>query len=274
MRGVQPGTRGPRDDDAGGACMRRGRTLRVHFNSIGGELNMKNWRTMVGALCIIAAMVLGAFAGLAYARDVGRVGASSAAGTRGEDRHLVSAFDANKVGLSNNEAEKLAAGHDNPAKATLSETTSPEVVASDGRAPVKAVTSEDEKQMMVTPHLVQTKDGTIQVTPDTSGTRGAFPPGTINAGGPYVGIEAGKVTFTVTSNDPTVIFFQYDFNNDGIIDYPSQTGAPALGRWTTLLSITWLFMHPYFGDVMVRGWDGVSTITVFNTGDNLGQPTS
>src|SRR5213594_4720605 len=118
MRGVQPGTRGPRDDDAGGACIRRGRTLRVHSNSIGGELNMKNWRTMVGALCIIAAMVLGAFAGLAYARDAGIVGASPAAGTRGEDRHLVSALDPSQTALGNKEAEGLAVAHDHPAAQT------------------------------------------------------------------------------------------------------------------------------------------------------------
>src|SRR3989304_300198 len=43
---------------------------------------MKNWRKMVGALCIVLAMVLGAFAGFAYARNAGIVGASPGAGTR------------------------------------------------------------------------------------------------------------------------------------------------------------------------------------------------
>src|SRR2546428_695582 len=174
---------------------------------------MKNWRTMVGALCIIAAMVLGAFAGLAYARDAGIVGASPAAGTRGEDRHLVSALDPSQTALGNKEAEGLAAAHDHPATTTLSSTTSPAVTGSDGREAVKQVSPEDAKQMRVSPHTVQTQDGTITVTPDT-GTRGAFPPGTISAGGPYVATEGQKVTFTVTSNDPTIIFFTYDFDND------------------------------------------------------------
>src|SRR3989304_2978752 len=43
---------------------------------------MKNWRKMVGALCIVLAMVLGAFAGFAYALNAGIVGASPGAGTR------------------------------------------------------------------------------------------------------------------------------------------------------------------------------------------------
>src|SRR5437867_5592182 len=99
----------------------------------------------------------------------------------------------------------------------------------------------------LTDHTVKVKDGSIRVQPG-SGTRG-FPPGTIDAGGPYVATEGDVVTFTVTSNDPTIIFFQYDFNNDGIADYPDQTGAGSLGRWTTLTSISWRFLHPYFGDV-------------------------
>jgi len=39
-------------------------------------------------------------------------------------------------------------------------------------------------------------------------------------------------------NDPTLVFFRWDFNNDGIFDYPDQTGGGNLGsgrhdeRWT------------------------------------------
>src|SRR3970040_1224902 len=53
---------------------------------------MTEWRRIAGALCIVIAMVLGAFAGLVYARP-GAVGVSPDAGTRGEDRRLLSASD-------------------------------------------------------------------------------------------------------------------------------------------------------------------------------------
>ncbi|TLZ50512.1 MAG: ThuA domain-containing protein [Methanobacteriota archaeon] len=204
-------------------------------------------------MCIVIAMVLGAFAGLTYAQS-GSVGASSAAGTRGEDRHLVSAYDVAQKALPNKAAESLAAAHDKPATQAVASGKSPGLIGAGNRDVARLVTSQDAKQMMVTPHRVQTKDGAITVAPAAS-TRGAFPPGTIIAGGPYVGTEGDKVT-------------------DGIVDYPNQTAAPALGRWTTLSSVTWVFLHPYFGSVMVRGWDGVSMIVQINTGDNMGEATT
>ena len=60
-----------------------------------------------------------------------------------------------------------------------------------------------------------------------------FGPGAISAGGPYGGpntFEGGQaITFTVTVNDPTLVFFRWDFNNDGVFDYPVQTGGGNLG---------------------------------------------
>src|SRR5436309_15548705 len=55
---------------------------------------MKNWRTMGVALCIVAVMVLGAFAGIAlYVAPPSDVSVSPNVGTRGDDRRVVSAFD-------------------------------------------------------------------------------------------------------------------------------------------------------------------------------------
>ena len=237
---------------------------------------MKNWRTLVGALCIVFAMVLGAFAGVTYARDSGGVSASSSAGTRGDDTRLVSAQDVMQTPLTPGEAQKVAS--DSPESQVLASADGAQVTSPDGSAVAKHVTAQDEKAAMekhapITDHTVVTNDGSIRVTPVT-GTRGSFPPGTIDAGGPYAGTEGDKVTFTVTTNNPTIIFFRYDFNNDGVFDFPSQAGAPTLGRWSTLMSVTWGFQHPYYGDVVIQGWDGVSVIVQFNTGDNLGQGTS
>src|SRR3990170_814297 len=237
---------------------------------------MKNWRTLVGALCIVFAMVLGAFAGVTYARDSGGVSASSSAGTRGDDTRLVSAQDMLQTPLTPGEAQKVAS--DSPESQVLASADGAQVTSPDGSAVAKHVTAQDEKAAMekhapITDHTVVTNDGSIRVTPVT-GTRGSFPPGTIDAGAPYAGTEGDKVTFTVTTNNPTIIFFRYDFNNDGVFDFPSQAGAPTTGRWSTLMSVTWGFQHPYYGDVVIQGWDGVSVIVQFNTGDNLGQGTS
>ncbi len=238
---------------------------------------MRNWRTMVGALCVVLAMLLGAFAGFTYARDAGVVSASSDSGTRGEDRRLVSAEDQAQTPLSDGQAKAIVAGNDKPATAASATLGNAEVTSADG-AVAKAVTPEDQKAAMqkhapLTDHTVVTSDGSIRVQPAT-GTRD-FPPGTIDAGGPYGPVDEGSaVTFTVQTNDPTIIFFRWDFNDDGIFDFPNQTGGGTLGRWSTLTSITWGFQHPYYGNIVVQGWDGVSTIVQFNTGDNLGQPTN
>jgi len=99
--------------------------------------------------------------------------------------------------------------------------------------------------------------------------------GPIDAGGPYGGsttFEGGPpITFTVTSYDPSVIFYRWDFNNDSLFDYPDQTGAGTLGRWTTETSVVRQFFDDYRGDIRVEGWDGVSTRTETVWGNNLGE---
>src|SRR6266540_3051919 len=153
---------------------------------------MNDLRRVAGALCIVVAMVLGAFGGLSFAQSR-LVSDSSSTGTRGDDRHLVSAYDLAQNSLPSKEAEGLAAAHDRPTSQTLAGEASPEVIGTNGVAAAKAVTPEDEKQAMsqLTDHTVKVKDGSIRVQPG-SGTRG-FPPGTIDAGGPYLATEGDVV---------------------------------------------------------------------------------
>lgn len=72
--------------------------------------------------------------------------------------------------------------------------------------------------------------------------------------------------FDAEAQDPTLIFYRFDFLNtaralaaDGVWDYPEQTGAPQLGKWTTQGSVTWSFFENSTGRACVQVWDGVST---------------
>src|SRR3990172_4477333 len=94
--------------------------------------DMRNWRTMVGALCIVMAMLLGAFAGITYARDAGVVSASSDSGTRGEDRQLVSAADQGQTPLSEEQAKAVAAADDTPTTDAFATPGSAEVTSTAG----------------------------------------------------------------------------------------------------------------------------------------------
>ncbi|HEV8595568.1 MAG TPA: hypothetical protein VGR51_08580 [Thermoplasmata archaeon] len=194
----------------------------------------------------------------------------------------MSAFDETQTLLSESEANAIAESRNDPATQALATEGTAEVSSPEG-AVAKAVPADDvaANKMNIMAHTIVTKDGSLKVEP-TPGTRGdaatpgAFPPGTIDAGGPYGGaftFEGSGVTFTVQSNDPSVIFFRWDFNDDGVFDFPNQAGGGTLGRWSTLTSVTWIFQHSYYGNVQVQGWDGISTIVSFNSGDNLGQGT-
>ncbi len=101
--------------------------------------------------------------------------------------------------------------------------------------------------------------------------------GKIDAGGPYGGpgtLEGDTLTFTVTTSDPSILFFRWDFNNDSVFDFPDQTGGDTLGRWTTQTSVTRRMNDGYDGDIVVEGWDGISQRIVVRTGTNLGEPPS
>jgi len=86
--------------------------------------------------------------------------------------------------------------------------------------------------------------------------------------GPWVtlsGCPVGKsdfaCTFTATASGPTFVFFRFDFNADGVWDFPNQVGGGSLGKWSTLTTVTWGFTEP-FRRACVQVWDGVSTRTV------------
>ncbi len=238
---------------------------------------MRNWRTLAGALCIVVAMVLGAFAGVVYAREAGIVGASPSAGTRGEDRRLMSAFDESMKLMSSEEADQIAAAA--PQTALALDSGAIETVSADGALTAKAVTPEDMKEAMKTVTVGMSDDGVITAHRETDvGTRSHFVGGEVDAGGPYGGpttFEGGPaITFTATANDPTIIFYRWDLNADGVFDFPDQTGAGNLGRWTTSNVVTKVFNDDFFGQIVVQGWDGVSTTIQIVTGDNLGQTTA
>jgi hypothetical protein len=112
----------------------------------------------------------------------------------------------------------------------------------------------------------QTNDGSDHITitrvVNDEGTRA---PG-VDAGGPYGGpdvYEGSTITFTATADDPSLIFFRWDFNNDGVFETPWRLSL------TMSDTIDWFFDDDYFGDIVVEAWDGVSTTTIVHSGDNL-----
>src|SRR5256712_1935202 len=234
---------------------------------------MKNWRTVVGALCIMAAMVLGAFAGLSYAKS-GGVSVSPDLGTRGEDRRLVSAFDEHQKVMTAPEAE-AAASHTSGLSLLDSQAS---MTSSSGTVTVKPVSAEELKAALLQGATVtyhgEHGDVSMRTATPAERTRGGtlWAPGAISAGGPYGGpdtFEGGPgITFTVTVNDPVLQFFRWDFNNDGKFDEPKQTSPGNMGDWTMVQSVTHQFFDDYFGKVVVQAWDGTSTIVTINTGDN------
>jgi len=104
-------------------------------------------------------------------------------------------------------------------------------------------------------------DSTITATiVDTeTGTRNPF----FDAGGPYGGPTCfeGSCTihFEITTDDPTLIFFRWDFNNDGVWDT----------SWLTDMFKDVVMYDNYYGNVKAEGWDGFSTTTFILTGYNL-----
>ncbi len=234
---------------------------------------MRDWRSVAGALCIVLAMVLGVFAGLVYAKP-GLVGASPDVGTRAEDRRLMSAFDETQTAIAPDDALALSDASDPGPTSILG--AQPSVVTSPDGVTAQRLTPEEQKDAFAqsVAHRQVTKDGTVTVAPTrTVGTRSHLD-GTFDAGGPYGGpdtFEGTDLTIEVTVFDPQVLFFRYDFNGDGVWDLPDQTGGGTLGLWTTQTTITHRFNDNVFGQLLVQGWDGISTFVVFNTGDNLGE---
>ena len=234
---------------------------------------MRNWRTIVGALCIVLAMVLGAFAGLVYGRP-GGVGASSETGTRGEDRRLVSASDELMNGLSLEEANALVAGDSAATPAAIAGTGQRELVVPGGTA-ARALSQEEQRSTKEARIAIYvTRDATVTATQEARADTRSGPATGFDAGGPYGGpdvYEGVDITFQLNVYDPAILFFRYDWENDGVFDYPDQEGAGMDGRWTTETTVTWRFNDNVFGEILVEGWDGISRTIEINTGDNLGE---
>jgi len=82
--------------------------------------------------------------------------------------------------------------------------------------------------------------------------------------GPWVGLWGcppgvlGICRFSVELTSGVLIFFRFDLDADGRWDYPDQTGAGPIGRWTTMTAVTKQHTEPTRG-ACVQAWDGVST---------------
>ena len=227
----------------------------------------------MGALCIVLAMVLGAFAGFVYARDAGLVGASPTAGTRGEDLRVVSAQD-ELIGaqtLADAEAGALGSG-----PVSLAGDAPIDIVTPDGNLATATPVSQEELKGAWETQTYESDTGTITIRSEPTGTR--YSGAGIDAGGPYGGPDyfegSAVITITVSPLDPSILFYRYDLNADGVFDYPVQTGGGTIGIWTTESTLTRTYMDNFYGDIVVEGWDGVSTIVQIRAGTNMNGQTT
>src|SRR5437867_2399297 len=97
--------------------------------------------------------------------------------------------------------------------------------------------------------------------------------GGLSAGGPYGGantFEGDTITFTAVVTDPSLIFFRWDFDNNGKWD-SGVVGNP----WVSTLTATHTYYDDYYGVVAVERWDGMSSTSIRYTGWSMGpQPPS
>ncbi|TLZ58316.1 MAG: DUF4082 domain-containing protein [Methanobacteriota archaeon] len=104
----------------------------------------------------------------------------------------------------------------------------------------------------------------------TSSSGSAPTSGGIDAGGPYGGastFEGDSITFQAIVTDPNLVFFRWDFNNDGKWD----TGTKA-NPWVDTLSVTHQYLDDYYDVVVLEAWDGTSSTSIRYTGWSLGSP--
>ncbi|HKZ64187.1 MAG TPA: hypothetical protein VJ400_07080 [Thermoplasmata archaeon] len=64
--------------------------------------------------------------------------------------------------------------------------------------------------------------------------------------------------FVATPSSPNLMFFRFDFNRDGLWDYPSQDGGGTFGIWAMDTRVYIFFSEPFW-DACVQAWDGTST---------------
>jgi len=240
---------------------------------------MRDMRRLVGALCIVLSMVLGAVAGFVYVRP-GATSAPTETGTRTANLYPIAADEYAGLHLGPSEGAETAESPEssmgvnaNHLGIGLSEPGSPD------RILANRLTRDDFRAMFErADRQFGSHDGVVSVRTEESKTdTRSHLSGGFDAGGPYGGadtFEGTDLTIQVTVYDPAIIFFRYDLDNDGIFDIPDQQGGGTLGRWTTQTVITHTFNDNAFGNILVEGWDGVSTFIVVNNGPNLGETTA
>ena len=107
--------------------------------------------------------------------------------------------------------------------------------------------------------------------PRTETTSGPDPnAGGVDAGGPYGGpttFEGDTIEFTASVSDPNLIFFRWDFNNDGKWD-TGVVGNP----WVSDLTVRHTYYDDFYDVVTVDAWDGISSTSTHFTGWTLGTP--
>ncbi|MEE9488846.1 MAG: hypothetical protein V3V91_00195, partial [Thermoplasmata archaeon] len=196
---------------------------------------METRKKLFVPLFITFLMVVGAFAVMVPAPGApAAVGGQDPIDTRAMTGEPISVFDAFMEEQEALQPETMNVENVNPVAEKIS----------DEEAPLRSEVSD---------HIVVTSEV-------AEGTRA---PG-VDAGGPYGGpdvYEGTTITFTATVDDPSLIFFRWDFNNDGVADTPWRLSL------TMSDSIDQYYDDDYFGDITVEAWDGVSTTTIFHTGD-------
>ncbi len=90
----------------------------------------------------------------------------------------------------------------------------------------------------------------------------------VDANGPYGGpdtFEGATITFTCTADDPSLIFFRWDFDNDAAWDTEWRFS------FTMSDTIDHMYDDDYYGLVVCEAWDGISTQTIIITGNALNE---
>jgi hypothetical protein len=229
----------------------------------------RSLRKGMGAACIVLAMMLTAFVGFVQA-DSGNVSVSPNEGTRGEVHEAISLVTGERIlAYDDGNGNMIAQERDPTIPVAVTDSEPTELEVDGGRAVTEIMRKLELFESPRGQITYHTEQGSI-----TIGTRA----GEIGAGGPYGGSDCFEgtctITFTVTVNDPSIIMFRWDWDNDGVFDYPEQTSPGLLGDWVTTPTFDFTFYDNFYGDIVVEGWDGVSTTITINIGNHLGESTN
>lgn len=217
-------------------------------------------------------MVLTALVGFVQAES-GIVSVSPKMGTRGEVHEAISLVTGETI-------QAIDDGNGNRIfpKTALKDTSDPVSVVDSEPVELDVDGGKAIAQLIRYLELSESPRGEITYTTKQGSITISTRAGEISANGPYGGPNCfeGSCTihFKVTVNDPKIIMFRWDWDNDGIFDYPEQTSPGYLGDWVTTAEFDYTFYDNYYSDIVVEGWDGVSTYIVINIGNNLGEATN